>query len=94
MIIVVGVVYGQDHLRLDRIMAEGRRQGAKYAFFVNNNFWHFYKRGNAASKHCWLFMPIRGQKKIEWKISYNLNLETNVQFYRNLGYKVELIEVV
>lgn len=90
---MVGVAYGRDNLRLDKILKEGQKQGAKYAFFVNDNFWHFYKKGSAASKHCWLFMPVRDQKKIEWKISYNLNLDTSVKFYRSLGYKVELIEI-
>lgn len=71
----------------------GRKHGANFALFINNEFWHYYKKGNLQSKHCWLFMPLKNQKYLEWKNSFNLNLGTVVEFYKGRHYKVDLIPI-
>ncbi|ENV14767.1 hypothetical protein WCE14_08885 [Acinetobacter schindleri] len=84
---------GNDLEKLDECLRYGKKQGAHFAFFINGHFWHYYKPGNAESKYCWLFMPVHNQKVIEWKISYNLNLDSVVSFYQGRGYDVQLIKI-
>ncbi|OTG87867.1 hypothetical protein [Acinetobacter sp. ANC 3813] len=84
---------GHDLENERELRALGESHGAIHMFFINGHFCHFYKKGDADSKHSWLFMPIKDQKCLEWKISYNLALEPVVKFYSNLGYDAVLMPI-
>lgn len=86
-----------DKDRLEKVLSFGEKIGACGAFYMDDEFWHYYKKGDADSKHCYRFLSKEDIHsditRLNWKNSYNTDLDHVVNFYSNLGKKAELFEI-
>jgi len=79
--------------QMARIQAQGRSVDAELAFFLNDEFRQFYKKGDMSVRNCWLYMVFMDQRLNTWSNSHHYSLDRMVDFYRNLGFKPELIPI-
>lgn len=82
-----------DKDKMVKIQAYGRGIDAAFAFFIDDEFRQFYKKGGMSVNKCWLYMPILKNRRKEWANSGHFSLETMLAFYCNLGFKAELIPI-
>lgn len=82
-----------DKDKMVKIQAYGRKIDAEFAFFVDDEFRHFYKPGNMSVRNCWLYMPILKKRRQEWANSFHYSLDQMMAFYTEMGLKPELIPI-
>lgn len=78
---------------MSRIQAQGRSVDAEFAFFLNDEFRQFYRRGNMSVNKCWLYMVFMDKRVNVWSNSFHFCLDNMMEFYKDMGLKPELIPI-
>ncbi|HEM6660724.1 TPA: hypothetical protein ACNII0_002916 [Acinetobacter baumannii] len=78
---------------LEKVLSYGQKIGAEKALIIDDSLSRYYKKGDKASKHCMYFYGKSGEAKLGWGNSFEFCLDRVVNFYKNLGHAVEVIDI-
>lgn len=84
--------YEYDPYFINEVIDYGHLIGAESVMMMNGDIYLYYRKGDKNSKYYpWMFDP-HNQRKLEWAIGNSASVDSVVKFYKNLGWKTEMID--
>lgn len=79
---------------LGKVIRYGQKIGAEVGFVIDGTFRNYYKKGSKESKYCCLtYTNHNNGRPLRWESSNEHDYRRIADFYRSLGFIVELIEI-
>ena len=84
--------YEYDPYFINEVIDYGHLIGAESVMMMNGDIYLYYKKGDVNSKYYpWVFDPY-SRRKLEWTIGNSASVGLVVNFYKNLGWRTEMID--
>ena len=79
---------------IGKVIRYGVRIGAEQALIIDGTLSRYYKKGDIHSKHCaYSYTDHKNGRPLRWENAYTYSACRSLEFYQNLGYSAELIDI-